>query len=174
MVRPVASAIKLADDGVFPNSSLPVLLYQGLDPERVRRRLHDHGWGSSWIDGIYDFPHYHSTAHEALLVLMGVAQVQLGGPSGTRLELEQGDALVLPAGVAHQCLSCSADFRVMGAYPLGQNYDMMYGQPAERPAADQRIASVPLPQADPFFGSRGDLLDYWREPASSEDTLSVP
>jgi uncharacterized protein YjlB len=56
----------------------------------------------------------------------------------------------------------------MGAYPAGQSYDMMYGEEGERLAADERIAKVALPAADPFFGLDGHLLKAWRPEISEK------
>jgi uncharacterized protein YjlB len=39
---------------------------------------------------------------------------------------------------------------------------MNTGRPDERPAADERIARVPLPAADPVFGKTGPLMALWR------------
>lgn len=158
------SQLLLFDDGRFPNSRLPVLLYRdavpgaALEIEALFRR---NGWSSSWRDGIYDFHHYHSTAHEALGVFAGSATVQLGGEAGPSLELRRGDAVVIPAGVAHRRLHSSLDFRVVGAYPAGQTPDLRYGREGERPAVDRAVASVALPQVDPVAGARGPLVGCW-------------
>jgi len=69
--------------------------------------------------------------------------------------------LVLPAGVAHCNEGQSQDFRVVGAYPAGSDFDMQYGRPSERPGADQRIARVALPSSDPVLGKRGGLVELW-------------
>lgn len=67
------------------------------------------------------------------------------------------------AGVAHKCVEQSDDFGVVGFYPRGQSPDMQYGKPDERPAADQRIHDLPLPEEDPLFGVDGPLLTaLWR------------
>jgi uncharacterized protein YjlB len=39
---------------------------------------------------------------------------------------------------------------------------MNTGRPGERPAADERIARVPLPAADPVFGESGPLVALWK------------
>ena len=54
-------------------------------------------------------------------------------------------------------------FRVVGAYPDGQMWDMNYGKAGERPAADERIRKVPLPQLDPVRGKTGPLMELWGE-----------
>lgn len=160
---------KLADDGTFPNNArLPALIYRAAfilpqnDPasiiENVFRR---NDWGGMWRNGIYSYHHYHSTAHEVLGVAGGTARVQLGGDSGPVFDVSAGDAIVVPAGVAHKNLGSSADFLVVGAYPEGQEWDMMYGHQDERPRADQNIRQTPRPQADPLFGREGPLIDLW-------------
>ena len=156
--------IALTDDGTFPNNErLPVLVYRGVlrGADEMEKTFHRNGWGGSWRNGIYEYHHYHSTAHEVLGVARGSARVQLGGPKGSQFDLEPGDVVVIPAGVAHKNLGSSSDFVVVGAYPKGQDYDMNYGKSGERPGADENIARTPLPEADPVYGSEGPLLDHW-------------
>lgn len=159
----------LRDDGVYPNNErLPLLAYQGALrlPQRnpaasIEVLFRENQWGGSWRNGVYGFHHYHSTAHEVLGVYGGQASVQLGGEQGIVLSIERGDVVIIPAGVAHKNLGASSDFAVVGAYPLGQHPDMKCGKPGERPQADQRIALVPLPQADPVYAAQGSLAVYW-------------
>jgi uncharacterized protein YjlB len=80
------------DDGRFPNSVLPVLLYRGALASDARAADYEqlftrHGWLGAWRDGIFDFHHFHSTAHEVLGIAAGRANVVLGGPHGRRFEL---------------------------------------------------------------------------------------
>lgn len=162
-------AIALTDDGTFPNNEkLPLLLYRGGlpsaargDPDVVRTLFAGRGWSGSWTNGIYDFHHYHSTAHEVLAVCAGHAEVQLGGPDGFATTLQAGDVVVIPAGVAHKNLGSSGDFTVVGAYPKGQSYDMCYGKEGERPGADENITRVPLPTSDPLTGPAGPMARHW-------------
>jgi len=158
----------LADDGTFPNSPLPLLVYTGAvdpaggDPAAVfERRFSANGWPAAWRNGIYGFHHYHSTAHEALGICRGRARVQMGGPGGVVLEVTTGDAVVIPAGVAHKNLGASADFLVVGAYPKGQRWDLKNGSPGERPRADATIRGVPRPAADPVMGTGGPVTTDW-------------
>ena len=69
--------------------------------------------------------------------------------------------VILPAGVAHKNIEQSADFMVVGAYPVGQIPDMKYGKSGDRPQADNNIASVTLPAKDPVFGEEGPLMKEW-------------
>jgi uncharacterized protein YjlB len=156
------------DDGVFPNSQLPLLLYRDalMLPEHdaaaaFEKQFAAHGWRGSWRNGIYSYHHYHSTAHEVLGVYRGSAKVQLGGKDGAVFEICSGDVVIIPAGVAHKKIGCSADFGVVGAYPDGQRWDMNYGGSGERPQADENITRVPWPKMDPVYGVHGALLKQW-------------
>jgi uncharacterized protein YjlB len=159
----------LKDDGTFPNNDkLPLLVYPAAlklpeqDPAAAIEALFaTNQWGGAWRNGVYGYHHYHSTAHEVLGVTRGSARLQLGGERGVTLSVSAGDVIILPAGVAHKNLGDSSDFRVVGAYPHGQRWDMNYGRPGERPQADQNIARVPLPHADPVYGATGPLMDRW-------------
>jgi uncharacterized protein YjlB/pimeloyl-ACP methyl ester carboxylesterase len=161
----------LKDDGAFPNNDKrPLLVYQDAldlpadDPASIVEAVFAaNGWVGSWRNGIYGYHHYHSTAHEVLGVYSGSAQVQLGGEQGVSLSIKRGDVVIIPAGVAHKNLGSTPDFRVVGAYPGGQGWDMNYGKVGERPRADQNIVRVPLPQADPVYGSHGPLREHWSE-----------
>jgi len=129
--------------------------------EALGRVFRTHGWRGQWRDGIFSYHHYHSTAHEVLGIAKGEARVQLGGPEGSSFEVESGDVLVLPAGVAHKNGSASHDFLVVGAYPDGQDWDLLRGRPSERPKADRNIEEVALPTRDPVFGEEGPLVEHW-------------
>ena len=167
--EPQVSAHNLKDDVAIPNNpKLPLLIYQGAlnlpeeDPaSAIEHLLASNHWDGSWRNGIYNYHHYHSTAHEVLVVYRGTATVQLGGEKGITQIIRPGDALIIPAGVGHKNLGSSPHFAIVGAYPKGQDWDMCYGKPAERPKADQNIARVPLPKTDPLYGKDGPLLDHW-------------
>ena len=156
-----------ADDGRFPNSALPVVIYrQAVAPdeasaEAMEALFDGNGWPSQWRAGVYDYHHYHSTAHEALGIASGAATLQLGGPGGRSVKVEAGDVVVLPAGTAHRCAGADEGFLVVGAYPPGQSWDILRGDPADRPEADQRIARVPRPRTDPVGGQGGPVLEKW-------------
>jgi uncharacterized protein YjlB len=166
-----AAAHRFADDGAIPNNpTLPFLVYPGAvelagaaDPAAIFEELFAaNGWGGSWRDGIFTFPHYHSNAHEVLGIACGSARVRFGGGTGIVLEVRAGDVAVLPAGTGHQNLGASGDLLVVGAYPRGQeDYDLRRGHPSERPRVLDNIAHVPLPEADPVYGRPGPLVEQW-------------
>ena len=142
---------------VIPNNPrFPVLLYHGVDVTDVRTLLAEHGWGGSWVNGVFDFHHFHSTSHEVLAVIAGSATIELGGPQGRAFEVATGDVLVLPAGTGHRRASADGAFRVVGAYPAGQeNYDLL--READD-AARERIAALGPPPDDPVGG---DGIALW-------------
>jgi len=158
-----------SDDGTFPNSRFPVLVYSGVldraerDPAGAFEAMFaKNGWGgATWRNGLYQVHHYHSTAHEVLGIYAGRVRLLLGGDRGKPVTANAGDVLVIPAGVAHKNVACSGDYRVVGAYPDGTSPDLNYGRSGERPNTDKNIARVGLPTADPVEGRRGSLIAYW-------------
>lgn len=160
-------ALALVDDGTFPNSRYPALIYRGATkgdgPEALEQLFERNGWPPQWRDTVFTFHHYHSQSHECLGVAVGNATLRLGGLVGQEVRVEAGDVVVIPAGVAHQRVLASTDFMVVGAYPPGQeNFDTLRGNPDDRPRADENIAEVPAPESDPVEGSSGSLLELWR------------
>jgi uncharacterized protein YjlB len=167
LMEPDVELYTLEPRGAFPNNPhLPVVVYRHAVhgaagdalAEEIERRFNAHDWSGGWRDGVYDYAHYHSTAHEVLGCYQGGARVELGGGAHT-VELQPGDVLVLPAGVAHKNIGSSIDFAVVGAYAGGRHYDMRRGDPDE--GAD-KAAHVPLPEQDPVYGREGPLLTAWR------------
>jgi uncharacterized protein YjlB len=158
----------LDDDGVIPNSRLPVLVYRGEATrageaaEAFEALFAAHAWPPQWRGGVFAFQHYHSTAHEVLGVHSGRARVQLGGRNGPIVTLTAGDAVVLPAGTGHCRIEAGDGFGVVGAYPANQpDWDLLREDPAEHEAAVARIARVPHPGQDPVTGADGALVRLW-------------
>ncbi len=159
--------LRFADGGAIPNSPLPVLAYHGVpgigSPGDCAALFAANGWLGAWVDGIYPFHHFHSTAHEVLGIVAGSASVTLGGPHGTTVEVGRGDVLVLPAGTGHLNAGQSPDLVVVGAYPGGMWCDLRRGDPAERDEVLANIAAVPVPDTDPVHGPGGPLIEAWRQ-----------
>jgi uncharacterized protein YjlB len=156
-----------AHDWVPNHPRFPVLLYRAaIDPvtpdlaEAFETRLAANGWPAQWRDGVFDYHHYHSTAHEALAVFGGRAELILGGPGGISLSVAAGDLLVLPAGTGHCRRAASDDFQVVGAYPRGQDLDICQAAPTAAQRAS--IYAVPVPAGDPLEGEAGWLSVLWR------------
>ncbi|SAL39522.1 cupin domain-containing protein [Caballeronia telluris] len=154
-------------NGWVPNNRrLPVLLYRGVidgaqpgGAERFEALFARHGWPPQWRDSVFDYHHYHSTAHEALGIATGRAQLIIGGPGGRVIGVQAGDALVLPAGTGHCLLASEGRFQVVGAYPPGQQWDI------RRDALDEdelrRMEALPFPKSDPVGGAQGEVARLW-------------
>src|SRR4051812_38674128 len=90
------------DDGAIPNSRLPLLVYRDAvpaDPALIERIFAANRWPPAWRNGVYEFHHFHSVAHEVLGVARGEVSVLFGGPGGQVLTVKAGDVVVIPAGV---------------------------------------------------------------------------
>jgi|ERR1035437_5251642 uncharacterized protein YjlB len=157
------------DDGVIPNSRLPVLVYEDVaeahDASACERLFARHGWLGAWRNGIYPFHHFHSTVHEVLGIVAGSATVMVGGPQGRELRVQRGQVLVLPAGTGH-CNLGDKHLLVVGAYPDGMDWDLRRGDPAEHDEVRINLARVPLPGADPLHGRGGPLTKLWVAPTA--------
>ncbi|MDQ7914461.1 cupin domain-containing protein [Pseudomonas sp. 102515] len=161
--------LRFADDGVIPNSRLPVLLYrqvplEGADRAAALEELFvTYGWPPQWRYGVYRYHHYHPNAHEVLGVARGRAKLRLGGEQGQDVQVTAGDVVVLPAGTGHRNLESSADFLVVGAYPPDQqDFITQRADPAAHARSVGLIAGVPLPASDPVTGREGALPALWR------------
>ena len=167
MDAPSPDTLYLDADGAtgYPNAALPVLIYRHVvdtsDAEKradaFERLFQRHHWLPAWRYHLYDFDHFHSTAHEALGIFRGQALARLGGPNGRTLMLYPGDVLVLPAGVGHASLTADDDFCMVGAYPPNQQPEIELGGPARLGEAQNRAARVAIPEFSPVGGPLSDL-----------------
>ncbi|RYE96799.1 MAG: cupin [Oxalobacteraceae bacterium] len=148
----------------FPNSRLPLLLYRAslpADADRIQQAFEKRGWSNAWQNGIYRFHHFHSIAHEVLGIASGRVTVRFGGPAGTDVSLVSGDAVVIPAGVAHCNLKEQGRLTVVGAYPGGSSFDTLRGNMSHYVTASNRAVAVPVPDEDPIPGFDA-LRRLWR------------
>ena len=164
------STYLFADDTTIPNHpTWPMIVYKGAFADvsgdraiAIENAFHQKGGGNSWRNGIYDFPHFHSNAHEVLGIAEGSATVRFGGELGGVFEVETGDVVLLPAGTGHQNLGSSPDLRVIGAYPSDcTDWDLCRGETADRASILASIKSVPLPSTDPVLGDTGGIVEHW-------------
>ncbi|MBD3624689.1 MAG: cupin [Rhodobacteraceae bacterium] len=157
-------------NGAVPNNpSLPVIVFRSAfrpktEESVVADNFRRNGWGGAWAWRIFDRHHYHLTAHEALVVTSGAADLMLGGPGQQAVHISAGDAIVLPAGTGHCRIAVTGNFRACGAYAPGQDKpDVVAARgAAPRPGHRDAIARLPLPSSDPPFGIDGPLASHWR------------
>ena len=160
--------LRFNDDGAIPNSKFPLLIYKNVftfevaDADHIEAHFAERNWSNSWRGGIFDYHHYHSISHEVLGVYSGYATVKFGGEQGEEIDIEEGDVVVIPAGVGHKKISSSEDFAVVGAYPNGSDFDILTGKEGERPQADDNIQKVSIPDNDPVYGKMEGLLSLWK------------
>ena len=158
----------LSANGWVPNNPhLPVLLYRqalslsGDVTQQSEQALTHNGWPPQWVAGVFNFHHYHSTAHEVLGIVGGEARLMLGGPGGKTVTVHAGDVALLPAGTGHCNSGSSDDFLVIGAYPPDQHWDICRSAPTA--AMRQRIDTLPYPHQDPVSGQPQPLMSLWQQ-----------
>lgn len=122
---PDTKTYHLTPTALIPNSPRPLIHYRNHFPSEHDRRplaLHErfarNGWATQWIwrYGKDQRSHYHSGAHECMVVLTGTARIRFGvadvvtgddvikgqEDGGVEVEASAGDVFILPAGTAHK------------------------------------------------------------------------
>ena len=163
------TALLLNADHETPNNAvLPVLLYPSVvrlpstEPAELFEVLFScNEWPAAWRNGVFDYHHFHTTAHEALGVYSGEVTVQLGGSEGVSVDVHAGDVAIIPAGVAHRNLGSSTDLGIVGAYPAGQSPDEGRPDASRLTEFINAVSKVAPPEQDPVFGAEGFLLHHW-------------
>jgi len=171
---PEPEVLQLSRNGWVPNNErLPVLIYRGaIKPVPNHRvatfedRFRENWWLPQSRNSIYDFHHYHSTAHEVMGFAIGEARIVLGGEGGHELSLRAGDVVVLPAGTGHCKTAASPDLMVVGAYPQEMDWDICKAAPTAEMM--ERMRKLKVPNFDPVSGVEGPLPKLWPKP----DTLA--
>ena len=163
----VATTVLQPEDGI-PNSRLPLILYRHALPPELRtasgcQALFDRNqWTGNWVDGIFDYWHFHVTGHEVLGCIAGAATIGFGGDSGIAVEFGEGDVVVIPAGVGHKRLSEKrGGFTVVGGYPPGQSGEIARPGQISVDEAQRTIAALQPPRADPVLAHQGPLMQAW-------------
>jgi uncharacterized protein YjlB len=155
---------------LIPNSSIlhqPLFIYHSafardVSASAIEEHLKSVGVvAPQWRYTMYTTTHFHSTTHEVLCVSNGKAKLLFGGernPENVEVVAEQGDVMVLPAGIGHRLLDdLDGGFEMVGSYPTGCNWDMCYGKEGEE-AKIESIKKLKWFQKDPIYGDEGPVL----------------
>ncbi len=108
--------------GQFPNTTIhnrPLIIYHnafesGTSASQIESHLKTVGVCiPDWRSTIYEKSHFHSTTH---VVASGKARLLFGeeqNPKAVGIDVQAGDAMLIPAGVAHRLLEGSEDFEMV-------------------------------------------------------------
>lgn len=155
------------DDGLMPNSPLPVVIYRqviSLRGEEAAKWMEEtflrNAWSNSWRNGIYSYHHFHSNTHEVLGIYSGQVLTQMGGINGEKIPLRAGDLIIIPAGVGHKNIE-SKNLGVVGAYPQGLEPDLLKPSKSNHTAVKLAVSRVTKPRMDPLLGVTGGINESW-------------
>lgn len=199
---------------LIPNSPKQLLLYKNVfvqdgkvDITRAYDTFLKNGWDVQWVTryGRTQRSHYHPETHEAMIVVSGPGSIRWGvadlddddekhtygdarEEGGLLMEVNVGDVLIVPAGVAHKNydpFTANPDFKpltgkargiesddpramvqnvelegftMMGAYPRGLNWSW---EEKGDPSTFEACWNVEVPTLDPVFGVEGGIRKYW-------------
>ncbi|KAH9856031.1 RmlC-like cupin domain-containing protein [Lenzites betulinus] len=156
--------------GLIPNTSIgrhPLIIYRGLfatpappSPEQIEGHIAAVGvCEPMWRYPMYPDDHFHTTAHELVVIHRGRARLNFGGEGcvgAVVTEAKAGDAVLIPAGVSHRLVEdLEGEFEMVGSYMVGsEHWDMCYGKPGEEDLLPH-IAHVEWFSKDPLYGEGG-------------------
>jgi uncharacterized protein YjlB len=144
---------------LIPNYSIqqkPLLHYHGafqrpISASKIEAHLTSIGAVKpQWRYTMYKQTHFHSTSHEVLCISHGRARLCFGGEENNgRVEpvVEQGDVVIVPAGVGHRLLE-----------DLDGGWDMCYGKNGEEKKVNA-IKNSEWFRKDPIYGDEGPTMD---------------
>ena len=120
------------------------------------------GWQGTWVSNVLPYWHFHTRGHEVLACVSGRARIGFGGDRGIEVDVETGDACVIPAGVGHIRFDGSGDFRMAGGYPPGQQGNIIRPGDLDDATIAREIAALALPETDPLSGKADGVVAIWR------------
>lgn len=137
------------------NQTLPVLVYaevfSGAEvTQNLERLFAENGWSGLWRNGVFDYQHYHTGAHEVLGIGCGSGKCRCA------------------LAIAWCCLRVrvikTLDRRQisssLGHIPPDRHADIQRAKPSSEQL--DTIADVGLPSSDPVQGPSGLLTTAWR------------
>ena len=111
---------------------------------------------------MYSTTHFHTTAHEILVVDNGKGRLCFGGennPGRVEVVVSKGDVMIVPAGVGHRLLDdVEGGFEMVGSYQNGRSWDMCYGKKGEEEKI-RGIGDLGWFERDPIYGDEGPTLN---------------
>jgi uncharacterized protein YjlB len=166
---------QIASYELIPNTSIqhhPLIIYHSafppssVDAASVEAHLRAIGVAiPQWRYPMYQITHFHSTAHELLVVYQGAAVLCFGGeenPARIETKVAAGDVIFVPAGVGHRLLRDEEldgrQFMMVGAYEAGKQWDMCYGKEGEEEKI-KLIEGLEWWKKDPIYGEDGRLFE---------------
>ncbi|KAN0104698.1 cupin domain containing protein [Hyaloscypha variabilis] len=163
------SSYQILGHNFIPNTSIqakPLLIYHSCLPSSatastIESHLKETGVViPQWRYTMYNVTHFHASTHEVLCVFSGQARLCFGGesnPSKVETEVQKGDVIIIPAGVAHRLLDdFSSNFQMVGSYPKGKHPDMCCGKEGEEKV--KAISGLGWFERDPLYGDEGPVL----------------
>jgi uncharacterized protein YjlB len=80
-------------------------------------------------------------------------------PGRVETAVEEGDVIIIPAGVSHRLLkTLSGDFQMIGSYPNGRHWDMCHGFEEEGKRV-KNISGLGWFDQDPLYGHDGPAMN---------------
>ncbi|KAI0629066.1 RmlC-like cupin domain-containing protein [Trametes polyzona] len=154
---------------LIPNTSVqqkPLIIYRAVFPAPTPSASQIEGHIAAvgvcepmWRYPMYPDDHFHTTAHELVVIHRGRARLNFGGEGcagAVVTEAKAGDAVLIPAGVSHRLVEdLEGNFEMVGSYPVGsEHWDMCYGKPGE----EEHVANIKhldWVANDPLYGDGG-------------------
>ena len=155
-------------DGDIPNSGLPLVFWRGRLPREARdgaaagALFRQNGWQGTWVSNVLPYWHFHTRGHEVQGCVAGRALIGFGGDHGIKVDVEAGDACVIPAGVGHIRFDGSSDFRMAGGYPPRQQGNIIRPGDLDDATIARAISALALPETDPISGLTDGVVEIWR------------
>ena len=155
--------------GLIPNTSIqskPLIIYHNVftDPSLTTSAIEGHinavgVCRPMWHYPMYPEDHFHTPAHEFLVIWRGRARLSFGGRGcggAVIVELGRGDAILIPGGVSHALVEdLEGGFEMIGSDAVGsEHWDMCDGKEGE----EEHIAGIknlPWFTRDPLYGDNG-------------------
>ena len=161
--------LNFKDDGIFPNSPLPLLFYRDAiragakDPASIFEQSFAGMIGPTRGETVFiPFPIITARRMKCWVFILALPLSRLGGEHGKNVEVHAGDVIVIPAGVAHQNVGASNDFGVVGVYAGGRQWGFASGCPGRAPQSRSQYCGFGNAGERSIYGVAGPLREIWK------------